>query len=268
MMIDAGLHRPCAAADHGNLFTGARAHQECFPPTRLHAGVKDHLTRSAPSVVARSPRWQRALGSMAVIQVREGGPEVQQSLERRGGGWVLAGGLLFLMILGMAVLASPVVSLLGDSAHAFAAAMHGMLAFLLLITATIGLHQGYRIYRGELVDLDDVLLPSVVNAVLALFTIAFGNWIYIPYRATGGPREYFLNNAPMIHKIYFEFKEYIALFALPLAVAAAFILLYYQTDLIRRPWLRYAVAALLALMFFCVMIAFGLGAAITKLQAA
>ncbi len=29
--------------------------------------------------------------------------------------------------------------------------------------------------------------------------------------------EYFLQNAPMIHKIYFEFKEYIALFALPAA---------------------------------------------------
>lgn len=193
---------------------------------------------------------------------------MQQTLERRGGSWVVAGGLLFLMILGMAVLASPVVSLLGDSAHAFAAAMHGMMAFLLLITATIGLYQGYRLFRGDLADLHDVLLPSVVNAVLALFTIAFGNWIYIPYRSTGGPREWFLANAPMIHKIYFEFKEYIALFALPLAVAAAFILLYYKADVLRRPWLRYSVAALLALVFFSVMVAFGLGAAITKLQAA
>jgi hypothetical protein len=195
-------------------------------------------------------------------------PTIQRQAERRGGSLVLVGGVLFLMVLGMAVLASPVVSLLGDSANAFASAMHGLMAFLLMITATIGLYQGYRIYRGELTDLHDVTLPSVVNALLAFMTIAFGNWIYIPYRATGGPREYFLSNAPMIHKIYFEFKEYIALFALPAAVGAAFILLYYKADVLRRPWLRYSVAVLLALVFFAVMVAFGLGAAITKLQAA
>ena len=78
----------------------------------------------------------------------------------------------------------------------------------------------------------------------------------------------FLNTSPAVHKIFFEFKEYIALFALPLAVAAAFILLYYNTDVLRRPWLRYSVAVLLGLVFFTVMVAFGLGAAITKLQAA
>ncbi len=188
--------------------------------------------------------------------------------ERLGGGWVLAGGLLFLMILGMAILVSPVVVLLGDGANAFASAMHGMMAFLLMITATIGLYQGYRLFRGDLADLHDVLLPSVVNAVLALFTIVFGNWIYIPYRAPGGPRELFLQSSPMVHSIFFEFKEYIALFALPLAVAAAFILLYYKTDVLHRPWLRYSVAVLLGLVFFAVMVAFGLGAAITKLQAA
>jgi hypothetical protein len=190
------------------------------------------------------------------------------AVERLGGGWAVAGGLLFVMILGMAILASPVVTLLGDSAHAIASALHGLMAFLFMITATIGLYQGYRLFRGEMSDLHDVLLPAVVNAVLALFTIGFGNWIYIPYRGSGGPREYFLANAPMVHKIYFEFKEYIALFALPLAVAAAFILLYYKTDVLQRPWLRYSVAALLALVFFAVMVAFGLGAAITKLQAA
>jgi hypothetical protein len=188
--------------------------------------------------------------------------------ERLGGGWVLAGGLLFLMVLGMAILASPVAALLGEGTNAFAAAMHGMMAFLLMITATIGLYQGYRLFRNELTDLHDVLLPSVVNATLALFTIVFGNWIYISYRGSGGPREYFLNTNPAVHQIFFEFKEYIALFALPLAVGAAFILLYYKADVLRRPWLRYAVAVLLGLTFFVTMVAFGLGAAITKLQAA
>jgi len=193
---------------------------------------------------------------------------VRSPVGPRGGGWVLAGGVLFLMILGMAVSASPVVSLLGDSANALASAMHGLMAFLLMITATVGLYQGYRLYQGEFTDLHDVTMPSVINALLAFMTIVFGNWIYIPYRATSGPREYFLTSAPMIHKIYFEFKEYIALYALPAAVVAAFLLLYYNTDVLQRPWLRYSVAVLLALVFFTVMVAFALGAAITKLQAA
>lgn len=191
-----------------------------------------------------------------------------ERVERLGGNWVVAGGVLFLMVLGMAILASPVVTLLGDSANAIASALHGLMAFTLMITATIGLYQAYRLYVGELADLHEVLLPSVVNACLALLTIVFGNWIYIPYRAPDGPRSYFLENAPMVHKIYFEFKEYIALFALPTALAAAFILLYYQTDVLKRPWLRYSVAVLLTMVFFCVMVAFGLGAAITKLRAA
>jgi cytochrome bd-type quinol oxidase subunit 1 len=191
-----------------------------------------------------------------------------QQVERLGGHWAVAGGLLFLMILAMVVLVSPVVTLLGDSANAIASALHGLMAILLMITATIGLYQGYRLYRGELTDLHDVLLPSVINGVLAFLTIVFGNWIYIPYRAPGGPREFFLQSAPMVHKIYFEFKEYIALFALPTAVIAAFLLLYYRDDILQRPWLRYSVAVLLAMVFFAVMVAFSLGAAITKLQAA
>jgi hypothetical protein len=190
-----------------------------------------------------------------------------QRVERLGAQWAVAGGLLFLMILGMAVLVSPVVTLLGDSANAIASALHGLVAFLLMITATIGLYQGYRLYRGELTDLHDVMLPSVINATLAFFTIVFGNWIYIAYRAPGGPRELFLQSAPVVHKIYFEFKEYVALFALPTAVIAAFLLLYYRDDVLQRPWLRYSVAVLLAMVFFAVMVAFSLGAAITKLRA-
>jgi hypothetical protein len=72
----------------------------------------------------------------------------------------------------------------------------------------------------------------------------------------------------VVHKVFFEFKEYIALFALPAAVAAAFVIWYYREDLLRRPWLRYTAASMLWLCFFCVLAAFVLGAAITKLQAA
>lgn len=106
----------------------------------------------------------------------------------------------------------------------------------------------------------------MVNAFLAFLTILFGNRIYIFYRAQGGPRSHFMENMPEIHKIFFEFKEFAALFTLPLAVAAAFLFLVYRDQLLRSKGLRGITAALLALTFFYFLVAFGLGAAITKLK--
>lgn len=62
---------------------------------------------------------------------------MQTTVARRSGSWVIAGGMLFLLILGMGILASPVVSLLGDSANAFPSAMRGLMGFLIIIAATI-----------------------------------------------------------------------------------------------------------------------------------
>ena len=41
---------------------------------------------------------------------------------------------------------------------------------------------------------------------------------------TDSLRSYFVKSMPEVHKIFFEFKEFGALFTLPLAVGAAFIL--------------------------------------------
>ena len=51
-------------------------------------------------------------------------------------------------------------------------------------------------------------------------------------------------------------------------VVAAFILWKYGAQVMQRPWLRYSVAVLLGLSFFYLVVAFGLGAAVTKLKAA
>jgi len=75
-------------------------------------------------------------------------------------------------------------------------------------------------------------------------------------------------NMPVVHKIFFEFKEFMALFTLPLTVAAAFVLWYYGAQVLDRKWMRYTVAVLLALSFFYLVVAFGLGAAVTKLKPA
>jgi hypothetical protein len=107
---------------------------------------------------------------------------------------------------------------------------------------------------------------SVVNATTAFLTVLSGNWIYIPYRAADGPRSYFLQHAPEIHKVFFEFKEFAALFTVPLAVVAAYLLIRYGGVLYQRKGLSTIVAVLLTLVFFYFIVAFGLGAAVTKLR--
>jgi len=67
-----------------------------------------------------------------------------------------------------------------------------------------------------------------------------------------------------LDRIFFEFKEFGALFTLPLTVVTAFILWSYGAQVLDRPWLRYTVAVLMGLAFFYLVIAFGLGAAVTK----
>jgi len=179
--------------------------------------------------------------------------------------WLIA---LVLGLIGLVVvlLTAPAEQLLGGSAEAIRGALHGTAAGLFMVTATIGVFQGYRLFVGQARSVAELQVGSVVNATLAFFTILLGNWLYIPYRASGGPRSYFLEHAPDIHKIFFEFKEFAALFTLPLAVAAAFILVSYGVSAVRRKDLSTLVAILLALVFFYFLVAFGLGAAVTKLK--
>jgi len=156
--------------------------------------------------------------------------------------------------------------LLGESSYAAISAFHGLSAGVMLVVVTIGLYLGYELFVGQIANLRDLRLLSLVNATMAFITIVFGNWIYIGYRAKGGVREWLLANNPEAHKIFFEFKEYMALFTLPLAVLAAYLIFRYDLALLDRRWLRVTVAVVLALTFFYFTVAFGLGAAITKLK--
>lgn len=176
--------------------------------------------------------------------------------------------LAVLALIGVAIVlvTGPLDALLGPSSAAIRGAVHGTAAGLLMITSTIGLFQAYRIMAGGAWNIAELQIGSLVNAAAALLTIVSGNWIYIPYRATEGPRTYFLQASPMVHKIFFEFKEFAALFTLPLAVTAAYLLLIYGSDLYRRRGLSTLIAALLVLAFFYFVVAFGLGAAVTKLR--
>lgn len=123
---------------------------------------------------------------------------------------------------------------------------------------------------GRIRAFADLQLLATVSATLSFLAIVAGNWLYIYYRASTpeSPRSYFLRTMPEVHRIFFEFKEFAALFTLPLTVAAAFILWHYGGQVVERRWLRYSVAVLLGLSFFYLVIAFGLGAAVTKLRPA
>ena len=176
--------------------------------------------------------------------------------------------VIVLGVIGLAivVLTAPLDQLLGPSNDAIRGAVHGTCAGLFMITATVGLFQGYRIFAGKAWSIAELQVGSVINAMMALLTIISGNWIYIPYRTPMGPRSYFLQLAPALHRVFFEFKEFAALFTFPLAVVAAYLLVCYGAEVYRRRGLSTIVAVLLVLVFFYFVVTFGLGAAITKLK--
>jgi len=178
---------------------------------------------------------------------------------------------LLIGVAGAIVLATaPFTALIGQTQAALASALHGLSAFVYLIVGTIGLYLAWQLFTGRIRAFADLQLLATVSATLSLIAIVFGNWLYIFYRATdpSSPRSYFLANIPEVHKIFFEFKEFAALFTLPLTVVAAFILWYYGAQILDQKWMRYTVAVLLALSFFYLLAAFGLGAAVTKLRPA
>lgn len=174
--------------------------------------------------------------------------------------------MLFIAVI-VPLITSPTNKLLGESVYSVRSAFHGLFALTFMITSVIGLYQALHLWRGMEVNVSEVEIGSVVNACACFLAIFFGNWLYIPYRAQGGPRSHFLETAPELHKIFFEFKEFAALFTLPLTVAAAYIICRYASRLIPNQNLRDLVALLLVLNFFYFIVAFGLGAAITKIKA-
>lgn len=178
--------------------------------------------------------------------------------------YVMAGAVGAVALL--ALLTAPVADLLGDSRYAIPGALHGAAAVVFVVVETVLLYLAYLLYTGRLKAYHDLRVLAALGAFLSLVTVVFGNWIYVYYRASEGPRTYFLENAPAIHEVFFEFKEFIALFTLPLSVAAAYIAWREGDALDGKPRLRQVVAVLLALAWAYLMLAFGLGAAITKLR--
>jgi hypothetical protein len=198
------------------------------------------------------------------------GSQLEERQEASTASLALVVGILIGTALAFVLATAPFAALLGPSQAALPSMFHGLAAFLYLFVGTVGLYLAWRLWTGRIRAFADLQLLATVSATLSLLAIVFGNWLYIFYRAKdpASPRSWFLANAPVIHRIFFEFKEFIALFTLPLTVTAAFILWYYGAQVLDRKWMRYTVAVLLALAFFYLVVAFGLGAAVTKLKPA
>lgn len=162
-------------------------------------------------------------------------------------------------------LTAPSDVLLGDSSWAVISVFHGLGATAFLLAATIATYLAWRLYIGEIRAFKDLKWLAAFSTFMSAVTIAFGNWIYIGYRAPGGPRTFFLANMPEIHAVFFEFKEFIALFTLPMMAVATFILWRYGEGIVKDKELRAVASIPVLLGWVYLLVAYVLGAAITKL---
>ena len=163
-------------------------------------------------------------------------------------------------------LSAPVDVLVGADQWKIVSAFHGMSATVFLLSATIAVYLAWRLYTGQIKAFDDLKWLSLLSTAMSALTIAFGTWVYIAYRAPGGPREFFLEKLAPIHAVFFEFKEFIALFTFPMFLTATFILWRYGKPIVGHRDARAVASVLLLLGFFFLLIAYVLGAAITKLR--
>jgi len=166
----------------------------------------------------------------------------------------------------LAAATAPVGLLVGDTQWQYISAFHGLGATVFMIGATISVYLAWRLYVGEIRAFKDLKWLVSFSAIMSAVTISFGTWIYIAYRAPGGPRTYFIENLPAVHQVFFEFKEFIALFTLPMFLASAFILWRYGETLVQHREARAAASIPVLLGWSYLIVAYVLGAAITKLR--
>ena len=179
----------------------------------------------------------------------------------------IAAYLVVLLLLALIVfISAPFGDFLGTDQFAFASGVHGLLATLGLIVGSVSLYLGWRLFIGKIKAFADLKILLLLSTLAVFGTIIFGNWIYIAYRAPGGVRAYLLQNYPEIHNVFFEFKEFIALFTFPLFLAATYVVWRYSNHLINNKPLRTWTFVVISIAWIALMIAFILGAAITKIK--
>jgi hypothetical protein len=160
--------------------------------------------------------------------------------------------------------------------HEFWALVHGILlggAFLLAFSGGLA---GFYSLRPELLTERGITervrrlsIGTVAMAALTWATVIVGTWIVYPWyreKAPDSPKSKLLSDPDTKdwHEFAMEWKEHIAWLAPMLATAAAFIVLYYRTDLIRNQLARRIAMGLFIAAFSVAVVAGLLGALITK----
>jgi len=132
-------------------------------------------------------------------------------------------------------------------------------------------------FAGALVELVELgargvkrlKIYTTVMAAILMTKIILGDFIYTFYRAPtpDSPRSLIkAGTTPWVHNIGMELKEHIAHYVPVLLVIVTFIVFYYNDALIKDRRLRAIIAVLLSAAMLWTLIAFGLGAYITKTQ--
>lgn len=171
--------------------------------------------------------------------------------------------------------------------------IHGMILGALFLLAFAGGLAGLWSLKPELVTtagirerMQRLVIGTSAMAIFAWATVISGTWVVYPwYReklagddptaCAGGvgptcsPRDYLLANEDKAdwHEFGMEWKEHIAWIAPMLATVAAFLVIYYGSDLARRPRLRWMTIAFFTAGFVVAAIAGIFGALITKAAA-
>lgn len=176
--------------------------------------------------------------------------------------------LLAATALVVVALSAPASSLVSSRLYSILSAAHGVLALTYLLASTIGVYLAWRLLHGDDVEWSHLAAICAACAVLSLLTVVLGNWLYVGYRAPrpDSPRAWLLANNPHAHSTFFEFKELVSLFTLPLAVSVSFIVWRGGRLVLEDRVLRVTAAVLLLLNAFYVLMCFGLGAAVTRIR--
>jgi len=154
------------------------------------------------------------------------------------------------------------LKLMGSGPNSFSTAIHGLFGFILLGAFIWAIE---AVYNKSPEALGRLKTGSIVMAVSSFLCIAYGNLIYIAYRAKDGVQPWLkANNMYYYHTLGMELKEFIALFTFPLAVAIAYTVYTMSDDWFESKWARNTVRLALFAAIIYTFGSLGLGAMITK----
>ena len=154
------------------------------------------------------------------------------------------------------------LKIIGSGPNDWNAAIHGFLGLVLFGSFVWGIEAVNNPSRQALKRLK---LGSLIMVISSFLCIAYGNVVYIAYRAKDGVQPWLqAHNMYYYHTLGMELKEFAALFTFPLAVAIAYTVYTMSDRWFESPWARKVVKAALYFAIIYTVIALGLGAMITK----